>query len=495
MIFIEHIRRFFRCERGAVAIIVAVAMIPLLIAAGVAIDFVRAQQARTALQAAVDSAAMAAANKEGADQLNIQALVDRYLNQNSPGVLRDVRATATLGTNPGPTISPNDDFQSIVYTATAEMETTLLRVINVTKINIEVSAEAALAVIPRLDIVLVLDVSTSMNDKISTAPNPPPDSPTKLDTLKTAAQSLVNQLMIRPEAEDIVRIGVVPFAQYVRMPVTTANSSWFTIPPDITMQCNCRWTVPQTCRIETGLCDGRSCNVRVCSGGTMTCSTVTRSWSGCVGVRPQSFHSSISSPESPKYTGPIHCNPTDCGPTFTDLTTEKSAVTAAITNMITRTSASMGEFGTYLPGALTWGWNMLEPTAPLTNARPLSFMTPRGGKRVLILMTDGTNSYSPLNATGPEVVVNSASFFRNRGSNPAYPPSYANDRTRELCTGIKRDIEIYTIAFRVTDVTTKQLLEACAGSADSYYDAVEASDLINAFESIVKKLKQPRLVN
>ncbi len=55
---------FIRRTEGQVSVLMALAAVPLLIAAGAAIDRVRLDNARTEMQAAVDGAAMAAALAE-----------------------------------------------------------------------------------------------------------------------------------------------------------------------------------------------------------------------------------------------------------------------------------------------------------------------------------------------------------------------------------------------------------------------------------------------
>jgi Flp pilus assembly protein TadG len=52
-------RRFAADQRGVVAVIFALTLLPLLMGAGVAIDYSRAASARSDLQAAVDAAALA----------------------------------------------------------------------------------------------------------------------------------------------------------------------------------------------------------------------------------------------------------------------------------------------------------------------------------------------------------------------------------------------------------------------------------------------------
>ncbi|MDE2006477.1 MAG: hypothetical protein KGI51_07925 [Rhodospirillales bacterium] len=89
--------RFRRDRRGGVALLTGVAMVPLLLAAGIAVDLSRAAQFRSALQAAADSAALAgaAAYNTGTDAAAATTVADTYMTQ----------AEASLPTNLGVTFS------------------------------------------------------------------------------------------------------------------------------------------------------------------------------------------------------------------------------------------------------------------------------------------------------------------------------------------------------------------------------------------------------
>src|SRR3954463_3049360 len=54
----NHLGRFARDERGNIAIIFAIALLPILSFVGAAIDYSRATRARTATQGALDSSAL-----------------------------------------------------------------------------------------------------------------------------------------------------------------------------------------------------------------------------------------------------------------------------------------------------------------------------------------------------------------------------------------------------------------------------------------------------
>ena len=55
------VKRFGTCQKGAIAILYALSAVPIFVAAGSAIDYVRYVANSTELQSALDSAALAAA--------------------------------------------------------------------------------------------------------------------------------------------------------------------------------------------------------------------------------------------------------------------------------------------------------------------------------------------------------------------------------------------------------------------------------------------------
>lgn len=70
----------------------------------------------------------------------------------------------------------------------------------------------------------------------------------------------------------------------------------------------------------------------------------------------------------------------------------------------------------------------------------------------------------------------------------------ANDLTAQLCKNIRnKGIEIFTIAFEVTDTTIKDLLQACATPGGAFYDATDGKQLKAAFDDIGGSLVQFRL--
>ena len=97
----------------------------------------------------------------------------------------------------------------------------------------------------------------------------------------------------------------------------------------------------------------------------------------------------------------------------------------------------------------------------------------------MILMTDGANSKSKTGLTHDGASKSSASKI-----------------TSNLCTNIKNsDIEIYTIAYEITDSATKKLMRKCATDTAYYFNASNSAELDAAFQSIAANLIKLRLTH
>mgnify|MGYP003584081175 CR=1 FL=1 len=125
----DLLRRFRENDRGAVAIVFAVALIPIMGLSGAAIDYTRATQAKSKLQAATDSAALAA--------LTVKAST---LSQ------RELAARTVFEAN-----RPDDVMPSVTYavgqkeaavTATGEVSTSMLKVLQINDIGLRARAKA-----------------------------------------------------------------------------------------------------------------------------------------------------------------------------------------------------------------------------------------------------------------------------------------------------------------------------------------------------------------
>ncbi len=179
------------CE-GNVAIIFALATIPLLIACGTAVDFARGYLVQTRLQAALDAAALAAASARNiSDEERIELGEKVFAANYKPGGLAGAAA---------PIITLVDG--SVSATVDTNIQTTLMNVAGVTELSIGTTTQITIPESRNAEIALVLDYSGSMNWN------------GKYQAMREAAIQLVNTLSEDGDSET-VKLGLVPFSHHV----------------------------------------------------------------------------------------------------------------------------------------------------------------------------------------------------------------------------------------------------------------------------------------
>ncbi len=146
-------RRFAAEEHGATVALVAVSMVAIISTAALAIDPARAYVLRTQLSRAVDGGSLAGARALRLGQpvayqraISVAAANDVVDGQNG------VNLTVGFGTNV-------DGEQTVAMTATQTMPTVLMRMLGPDQITV---ASQAVAAVPPIDMVLVLDQSGSL---------------------------------------------------------------------------------------------------------------------------------------------------------------------------------------------------------------------------------------------------------------------------------------------------------------------------------------------
>jgi hypothetical protein len=138
---------------------------------------------------------------------------------------------------------------------------------------------------------------------------------------------------------------------------------------------------------------------------------------------------------------------------------------------------------TYIPIGLLWGWNMLDAAEPFTEAKTAQEMADARGSKALVLMTDGDNTIKPEQYPWH--------FKANGASNWG---AVADQKTAELCDNIKSaGITIYTVALKVTNENSRQMLQNCASSPAMAFNADDNTALVEAFKNIAGQLVAVRL--
>lgn len=190
------VKRFGTCQRGTVAILYALSAVPVFVAAGSAIDYVRYFAGTTELQSSLDSAALAAASTKDATNEERVALAEATF-------LANLQIGSLSGADVTRSFQIEDD--TVVAAADMNMPTSFMRFGGISSMALSISAEVAVPGDKKAEIALVLDYSGSMNETIAGG--------VKYVAMKNAAKDLISDLeAANPEK---VKFGLVPFSHHV----------------------------------------------------------------------------------------------------------------------------------------------------------------------------------------------------------------------------------------------------------------------------------------
>jgi Flp pilus assembly protein TadG len=208
---LQGARRFLRSERGNVAMMFGLALVPMVIAGGVGLDYARSALVRSQMADALDAAALAVGSTTGLDQAGAQALAQKYFNANYTG--------DTSNGLPIVTIAPNGYVStgSVTVTANYSLPTTLLRVIGKNTVDVGTSTTVVWGQ-SKLWVALVLDNSGSMANGDSTG--------SKMDALQNASHQLLSILQNAATNDGDVKVSIVPFDRIVNVGTTNVSASW-----------------------------------------------------------------------------------------------------------------------------------------------------------------------------------------------------------------------------------------------------------------------------
>src|SRR6195952_4682643 len=209
--FFRLLGRLRKDQRGNIAVIFAIALLPLVSLTGAAIDYSRANNARTSMQSALDSVALML-SKDLSQSLikasDINAKAQAYFNAlytNKDAQSVSISATYTAGTT--------STGSTIVVTGSGMITTDFMTVAGFPTMSFNTSSTATWGS-SLLRVALVLDNTGSMADV------------NKIGALKTAAQNLVDELSALAKTDGDVYISVVPFEIDVNVGTSNVAASW-----------------------------------------------------------------------------------------------------------------------------------------------------------------------------------------------------------------------------------------------------------------------------
>jgi Flp pilus assembly protein TadG len=424
------IRSFSRCDSGNIAVLFAIAAVPIISFVGAAIDYTRANTARSAMQAALDTTALML-GKDLTDGTittsQISAKATAYFNAlytNTEAQSVAVTATYTAASGNGSTIQVN---------GSGSVVTQFMKVAGFPTLGFNTSSTAAWGNV-RMRVALVLDVTGSM------------DYDGKMTAMKPAAKALVDQISALAKNPGDVYISIIPFAKDVNVGASNYNQTWI------------NWYDWDN---DNQTCSGRGRN-RVCTPDDHS------TWNGCVTDRDQNYDTLNTTPTSSStqfYAEQYNACPAELLPLTTDFTAAKAKIDSLSPNG-----------GTNQPIGIAWGWQSLTQGAPLNAPAEDPNYT---YKKVLIVMSDGLNTQDR---------------WPSYGNGQTQYNGQIDARQRIQCDNIKATgIIIYTMHVNTNGDPTSTVLQYCASGSDKFSTVTSSSQIMTAFTSIGTSLSKLRV--
>lgn len=202
--------RFHRAESGNVAVFFAIAILPMLALVGAAIDYARVNNARTALQTALDTAALMVSK-----DASIGTLTDDQVTEKAQAYFK------ALYNHPEAPVGPIDakytpnsgQGASILLSGGGSMQTDFMKVAGFPTIDFKSSSTTKWGN-TRMRVAMALDNTGSMAQN------------NKMSNMQTAAKDMITTLSGFNKVEGDVYISIIPFAKDVNAGTSNVNAAW-----------------------------------------------------------------------------------------------------------------------------------------------------------------------------------------------------------------------------------------------------------------------------
>ncbi|HEY0283463.1 MAG TPA: pilus assembly protein TadG-related protein [Rhizomicrobium sp.] len=491
---LKRVCAFVSARRGNVAMIFALALIPLCLAAGAGLDYARAVVVRSNMAEAIDAAALAVGSSPGLTTAQMRTLAQQYFNAN-------YKADPSFGTPAAIVVTPGT--QQITVSVTSQMPTTLLSVIGINALTVSASNKVVWGQM-KLWVALVLDNTSSMTESDYTGTS-------KMTALKTASQSLLTMLKNASSIAGDVQVAVIPFSRDVNIGTSYSNAAWlgwtdFNAGPgapstSVGPGSACPWqdknqgyhcqasptngsasvtTIPNSGTYKGYICPSANtvghyyngCYDSVQSGSKYTHTwkpNPKSSWSGCITDRDRNYDVQNTTPSAgtPATLFVAENSPYCPGATILPLGYDWTKLNNKINSMVANgsTNQTIG---------LAWGLQALTQGAPLSPPA-----LPENTQRVIILLSDGLNTQNRWDS--------SSDFIR---ANPQ-----VDARMALACANAKAaGITVYTVFVDLNGTQgNSAVLQNCASDAGKYFDLTTSGAIISTFNQIGQQITNLRV--
>lgn len=446
--------RFAGANEGNIAILFGIAVIPIISFVGAAVDYTRANAARSSMQAALDSTALMLAKDLTEGTINtsqIAAKADAYFKAlYTNNETKSITITATYTQNAG-------NGSTILVNGSGNIETGFMRVVGFPTMDFKTSSTSAWGNV-RMRVAMALDVTGSMkNDG-------------KMPAMQTAAKALVDQLGALQKDPGDIYISLVPFAKDVNIGSSFYNSSWIDWS---------RWDT-QSATNGWGTCSNPYYTTRSsCKDANKTWTPDRTKWNGCVTDRDQDYDTKNTEPSSSNSPTMVVAEEYTSGSTnycktgsssyvqpIVPLSSNWTALKTAIDNLQPTGNTNQGI-------GLAWGWMTLGVGVAPFNA-PAKDTGNYTYKDAIVILSDGLNT-------------------QNRWYSNA---SQIDARQKILCANAKASpysVVIYTVQVDTGGDGESAVLKECASGTDKFYRITDPSQTLTVFNSIGQSLARLRV--
>ena len=433
-------RHFWSNRQGNIAVLFALAIVPVIGGIGAAVDYSLAAAYRTDMQKALDSTALALSKLPPADEATLQTVGMQYF-------------VASMGAHPMTDLELEivPGVGEVDLRVTADYRPIMANIIGATTFQIGATAKAVWGV-GKVEVALVLDNSGSMTDF------------SRMVHLKAAAHDLLNILQNAAREPDDAKVAIVAFDQRVNVGPANVKATWL------------RWDLWDAANREcekSGYSTESSCtDQKVCSKPQYTSKNKCQKnngtwrdaawqaknhseWNGCVEDRDKNNDVADAVPSSSATRYPAaQCQH---GLSYPGLVTKLHDLSTSWSTLGSTIDAMQPSGYTNIAIGLAWGWHLLSPTEVFTQGKAY---TTANLSKYIVLMTDGDNT-------------------KNRFGDNA---STMNTRVSTVCTNAKnKGVKIFTIRLVSGNAT---LLRNCATETNMYYDVQDAGELAGVFNAI-----------
>ena len=436
--------RYLQDRRGSVAPMFALAIIPVFGLVGAAVDYSRANSVKAGMQSALDATALAMAKLAPTlTQSELQTKSTAYF-----------QAMFTHPEAKNVTVTPNytaSGGAQLTLSGSASVDTSFMKVMGYSNLGIKSTATVKWGN-NRLRVALALDNTGSMA------------SAGKIDALKTATKSLLDQLKAAASNNGDVYVSIIPFSKNVNVGTSTyTNANW--VDWEDWDDDNGHDQSTTTCSTQKSGKNGKT--KKKCSTTTTWIPDNHNTWNGCITDRDKNYDVTGTAPVVGTAATLFPAEQYDnCPVPLTGLSYDWNKLNALVNTMKPdgTTNQTIG---------LVWAWMSLTGGGPFTiPAKDPNYKY----QDIIILMSDGLNTENRWDGNGSS------------------QSAEVDARMALACTNAKTaGLTVWTIHVNTDGDPTSQILKNCATDNNKFFTVTSSAQIGTVFSTIGSNLSQLRI--